>query len=98
MMCDCDHNEVCEECLPKPKMPREIWADLDSWTCALLKGLPDSDGNERQHYTNTQQAIEELRGMEPVTDCDLQYQGYHTDYGLGYNQALEDAIKMLEGK
>lgn len=81
--------------MTKDKMPYDIWAthnwDLEHTHTSAFKE-PRASNVPQTQYTNTEQLIDELRGMM-------------IDYGPNlsldpeervYNQALEDVIKKLE--
>ena len=81
------------------KMPREIWAVdpcyPDDPGAYILNG---NYGGE--HYTNTQQAIEELRGMMKERTAFAESGHVSPNINMkvdSHNQALENVIKMLEG-
>lgn len=83
--------------MTKPKMPREIWAYIEVVREAGSDNITYNHWQRRDngetHYTNTQQLIEELRGMtqeEWETKTIAQ-----SRINIGYNDALEDVINLL---
>ncbi len=77
------------------KMPRDVRINYDelSW---YEDGYHGSEG-VWDKYTNTEQLIEAVRGME-IGDLSVGGMTQRT-YGQneGYNQALEDVIEVIQG-